>query len=395
MPPDATPPSPCLFFVAGEPSGDLHAAHLMRELAKQRPGIRFRGFGGHRMRDAGLDCLEDLPSQAIMGLFPVIAALPRIRGWFRRAVESLRNDPPDAIVLVDYPGFNLRLAARAKKLGIPVIYYISPQVWAWNRRRVKTIARVVDLMIVILPFEADFYRDSGVEVFYSGHPLVDHLASSPADPKFVDTLRDGGESPIVGVFPGSRGHVVDSLLPIFVRTARRLLDHEDFAQSLFLFAAANDDIAKRIAGLEALKSIPHRIVTSRPYEVMEASDLCLTTSGTTTLEIALHRRPMVLAYRVSRVFWLLGRLLIRVRFIGLVNLIAGRGIVREHIGTRSFHAALAADLIRIRTDREVRETLLRDLDEVRRRLETPGSYRRSAARLLEQLGIETTDSELR
>ncbi|MCA9321596.1 MAG: lipid-A-disaccharide synthase, partial [Planctomycetes bacterium] len=238
---DSSTRAPRLFIVAGEPSGDGHASRLLLALRRLAPGIEARGFGGPQLEAAGMELLEDLASDAIMGLFPVLAALPRIRGWFRRALDELERDPPDALVVVDYPGFNLRLALAAKARGLRVIYYISPQVWAWNRRRVRTIARSVDLMIPILPFEEDFYAGAGIEVYYPGHPLADQFADFPYDEAVRSDLARFEERPLVGLFPGSRRHVVESLGPVFLRAARALRQKPGLEAARFVVAAARPD----------------------------------------------------------------------------------------------------------------------------------------------------------
>ncbi len=375
-----------LFVSAGEPSGDTHGAHLLEALRAAAPGLEARGFGGRLLAAAGLDVLEDLPSQAVMGLFPVIKALPRIRRWFARALSSLDDAPPDAVILVDYPGFNLRLAAAAKKRGIPVIYYISPQVWAWNRRRVRRIARLVDLMCVILPFEEAFYEGSGMPTFFGGHPLVDHLATTPPNPRVLAGLRRMGGAPLVGIFPGSRMHVIDALMPVFVRTARRLLERPTMGEARFVFAAADEESALMIQNYPGIRDLPHQVVTRHPYEVMRAADLVLTTSGTTTLEVAFHETPMVIAYRVSPILHAIGRLVVKVPHIGLANLVAGRGIVPEHVGSSLNPARIADDLERFWTDASARAACIDGLRRVRTSLSEPGSYRRTAERILEELG---------
>ena len=372
-----------IFIVAGEPSGDLHAAHLMEAIGARRD-VRFRGFGGAAMKKAGLDCLEDLPAQAIMGLFPVIKALPRIRGWFDQALRDFDDHRPDALILVDYPGFNLRLAARAHERGIPVYYFISPQVWAWNRRRVKTVAEVVDLMLCILPFEPAAYEDTELDCLYVGHPQVDHLAAHPPDPRLTESI--GAEvSPVVGLFPGSRRHVVKSLWPTFRKTIDRLARRAAFDGARFVVAAYGEEAAEIVATRPPAPSVDFKVVVGRPYEVMTATDLALTTSGTTTLELALHETPMVLAYRVSPVLWTIGRMVIRVPHIGLVNLITERGVVPEHIGVRSMHEALADDLADLWENAERRAAMKKDLVEVKQRLQTPGAYDRAADAIVARL----------
>ena len=213
-----------VWIVAGEPSGDTHAAHLLAALAQRAPHVSFRGYGGPKMRGAGMEVLHDLASDAIMGVFPVMAALPRIWRLFRRAVKELRERRPAALVLVDYPGFNIRLAAKAHAMGIPVVYYISPQVWAWAGWRTKKLAKICDLMLVILPFEQEMYRDTGLKTVFVGHPLMDHLRTVRHDRELIAKLRADlpEHAPVVGLFPGSRRSVVTSLAPVFADAARAL-----------------------------------------------------------------------------------------------------------------------------------------------------------------------------
>lgn len=373
------PPSACeIFVVAGEPSGDTHAAHLLRALAAADPAVRARGFGGPRMRAAGFDLEHDLATDAVMGLFPVLKALPRLRRLFRQAIEAIESRRPAAVLLVDYPGFNLRLAAEAKRRGVPVIWYISPQVWAWARGRIAKLARAVDLMLVILPFEEEVYRGSGLRTVYVGHPLMDHLRTVAPDPDAVREIRGEGTGPVVGIFPGSRRHVVESLLPVFADAAARLVAMPETAGARFAVALAQESF-RPLAGRTLPASLRASVHVDRFYEVLRASDLCLTSSGTTTLEIAAHEKPFVIGYRVSPLLYAIGRMVIRVPHIGLVNLVAGKGLVPEHVGWRSFAAACARDLHRLWTDPAARAAQVGGLREVRARLDTEGSYRRAAA----------------
>jgi lipid-A-disaccharide synthase len=375
-----------IWIVAGEPSGDTHAAHLLDALARHTPDISFRGYGGPRMRDAGMDVLHDLASDAIMGVFPVVAALPEIWRLFRRAVTELRERRPAALLLVDYPGFNIRLAAKAHAMGIPVIYYISPQVWAWARWRTKKLARICDLMLVILPFEADVYRDSGLETVFVGHPLMDHLRTVDHDTDLIGRLREDAPegAPVVGLFPGSRRSVVASLSPVFADAARLLRAREGTRGARIVVACAQERfrplIESHLHGLDAT------VLVGKPYEVMEAADLALTSSGTTTLEIAAHGTPFVLGYRVSPVMYALGRILVSVPHIGLVNLVAERSLVPEHIGVRSFAHRAAEDLHRLWIDPETRQAQVAGLAEVRDKLESEGSYDRAATAIVSRLG---------
>jgi lipid-A-disaccharide synthase len=365
-----------LQFVAGEPSGDTHAAGVIEELRALSPGLLLFGLGGPKMAAAGMALDADLASDAIMGLFPVIKALPRIRRMFALARRRLEQDRPDALVLVDYPGFNMRLARVAKSLGVPVIYYISPQVWAWGANRVEKLARLVDLMLVILPFEAALFEGHGLRTSFTGHPVLDHVARTPPDRRFLDDLASRrGAGPVVGVFPGSRRHVVQSLASQLVEAGRVLRSLPGTSDARLVVALAQPSFR---ALIPAAPDVPIEVVDGRALDVMRASDLCMTTSGSTTLEIAAVGRPFVLAYRPSLPLYWIGRRVVRVPHIGLVNLVAGRGVVPEHVHWRSRAAAIARDLNRLWVDEGARREQLDALAEVRAKLETRGAYRRAA-----------------
>jgi lipid-A-disaccharide synthase len=373
-----SPPMPArtLQWVAGEPSGDTHAAGVLAALQRRLPGVSSYGYGGARMAAQGFDLRYDLAHDAVMGLFPVVKALPRILKLMNRAEEELRTRRPDALVLVDYPGFNLRLAARAKKLGIPVVWYIAPQVWAWGAWRLKKLARLVDRMLCILPFEEPIFRAAGVNAVFTGHPVVDHLAATPRDPATAELLRaHRGDGPLIGVFPGSRGHVVDSLLPDFAAAARLVRARVPAAR--FAVAVAHERFRPRAeAAFRGLDGV--RAVTGRAPDVMDAADVCLTTSGTTTLEIAASLKPFVIGYRVSPLFYAVARSVVRVDHIGLVNLVAGRAIVPEHVGFRPLARGLADDLVRLLTDDAARAAQVKGIAEARAKLDVRGAYAKAA-----------------
>ncbi len=378
---------PRLYFVAGEPSGDAHAAGVLTELLAQAPGLTAAGLGGPLLAQAGMELRADLATEAVMGIFPVIKAFPRLRRLFYGVLDELERTRPDALVLVDYPGFNLRLAAQAHRLGIPIIYYISPQVWAWAKGRIRKIAKTVDLMLPILPFEAEIFRIAGMRATYVGHPLLDALKKRPSDQSLRAELRALGGSPLIGIFPGSRRHVVESLLPTFLETVRVLRDHHGWKQMHGILALAQES-HREILDATPHQGLPITTVVGQSTDVMAVMDLGLTTSGTTTLEITAHNKPFVLGYRVSPIFYGLGKLLISVPHIGLVNLVAGRGVVPEHVGVRSFAAAAASDLVRLHTDSAARQTQLDGLAEVNRKLDTPGAYARAAREILDFLALD-------
>ena len=376
---------PELFIVAGEASGDRHAASLLQELVSRDSDIRAVGLGGPELAAAGMEVLEDIASAGIMGLLPVLRNLGRIRSWFRLCEEELERRRPAALLLVDYPGFNLRLAQTAKRLGIPVIYYIAPQVWAWKESRVEKIRRLVDLLIVILPFERAWFEERGVEAFDAGHPLADRLAAEAPDPARVSDLRAGADL-VLGLFPGSRPHVVDALAPEFLEVAGRLRERQEGRLRL-LVAAANDELAGRIQALHREDIEDFEIVTGNSFAVMAASDVALTTSGTTTIELAGFETPMVIAYRASRPLYEIGKRLVKVKHLGIVNLIADREIVPEQVGATSLVEGIVRDLAPLLDDEQARARQRDELRGIKNALGPAGSYSRTAERVLEFLAL--------
>jgi lipid-A-disaccharide synthase len=367
---------PRLHWVAGEPSGDLHAAGVLRALNDAGFEGDHAGYGGARMHAEGFDLRYDLAGDAVMGLFPVVKALPRILRLMKRAEEALRTERPDALVLVDYPGFNLRLAARAKALGVPVIWYVAPQVWAWGKWRLSKIARLVDRMLCILPFEPEIFRTAGIDAAYVGHPVVEREATAPRDPATAETLRRlRGDGPLIGVFPGSRGHVVDALAPEFAAAAREL--RSKIPAATFAIAVAQERLLER-ARRPFQGMAGTAFVVGRAPDVRDAADVVMTTSGTSTLEVAAALKPLVVAYRVSPVFYYLARALVTVPHVGLVNLVAGKSIVPEYVGFRSKAVEIASDLERLLKNAGDRERQRDGLKTVRARLDAKGAYATAA-----------------
>ena len=371
-----------LLIVAGEPSGDLHGATLATALRSRQPDISLAGIGGQRMAQAGVEIIRDLTPHAAVGISEAIHSVRAVVATFKEMVRILRNRRPSAIVLIDYPEFNLRFAKKAHGLGIPVIYYISPQVWAWRSWRVRTIARCVDLLLVILPFEAKFYAERGVEATFVGHPLLDVLAPYRRDRSLAPALGLPAEGFILGLLPGSRRREVATLLPEMLRAAEIMArEVEGLA-----VAVAPAPTAEGHARWQDLTSLPLRILTGRAHELMCVADLLLVASGTATLEAGIIGAPMIVTYRVSPLTELVARLLVRnIRFCSLVNLVAEREVVpellqREATGERI--AAKALDLIRSggleRIERELAEV-------VRPRLGQPGAADRAADLILELL----------
>jgi len=363
-----------VFIAAGEPSGDLHASRLLRELQRLRGDVQALGVGGQHLAAAGMEVLDDLASDAVMGIFPVLRALPRLRRSFQRCLDALDTRRPDLLLLVDYPGFNIRLADAAHRRGIPVVWYIPPKVWAWKRGRVNAIRRTVKKVLLILPFEEKVFREAGVPCSYVGSPVVDHWHEHEAQAEIISRLR--ADAPrVLGLFPGSRSHVRGSLLRPFLEAAakttagtppwRVLVSGPESARSVVDRAAAS-------AGVEA------QLHTGSALDIMHAMDAGLAASGTVTLELALAGKPFAIAYRVSAPVYAAGKLLVRLPYFAPVNLVAEREVVREFIGVRSPAAALAGELARLQA-KDSAETMSAALEEVRARLGPVGASARAAA----------------
>jgi len=369
-----------LLLSCGEASGDLYAGALTRELRALDGAIEVEGLGGPQFAAAGGRLIDDYRGFAVTGLTEAVFKIPRAWATLRRLVAAARTHRPDALVVIDFPDFNLPLARQLKKSGVPVVYYVSPQIWAWRPRRLTTIGAVSDRVLVIFPFEEQIYRDGGVPVEFVGHPLVD-LARASGD---RDDLRARlgllPDAPAIAILPGSRPNEVARILPDLVQAAILIRAREPRAH--FVVARAPNledrlfDIARHPAGL------PIQIVENRTDDVLAASDLALTASGTATVQAALHDTPMVIVYRLSPITYMLGRPLVRLDTFGMVNLIAGETIVPELIQNAFTPEAVAHEAVAILMDR-ARAARIRDgLARVRARLGPPGASRRAAEAIL-------------
>ncbi len=316
-----------VMIVAGEASGDMHGARLVQAMNRRNPDLLWYGIGGQRLRTAGVRVVVDASTLSVVGITEVISRLPQITRGLSAAREMLRVLRPDLLVLIDFPDFNLRIARTAKRLGIRVLYYISPQIWAWRSERVKTIKRLVDHMAVILPFEADFYRKHHVPVTFVGHPLLDK-----AQPVFrtPTEYREGGRL-TVGFLPGSRESEISRHLPILMESAVQLNTQKAGVRFLVSLAPGiRREFLENITG-SFTERVDFEIRSGEAPEIFPLCDLVVAASGTVTLQAAIHGVPMIIIYRVSPISYLLGRALIRVPHIGLINLVAGESIVPELI----------------------------------------------------------------
>jgi lipid-A-disaccharide synthase len=370
-------------FSAGEASGDQHAAHMFSEMKKLRPGIRGIGMGGVKMAGAGIDVRYDSSQIAVIGLVEVVKHYAEIRRALKLMQSLLAAERPDLLVCVDYKEFNFKLATYAKRIGIKVLFYVSPQVWAWRPGRVKQYGRVIDRMAVIFPFETSYYEAENVPVRYVGHPSVDKVR--PEYSKTEDFIRFGlaAGKPVVGLLPGSRSGEIKRMLPVMLKAADKLAGRVPGLQFILPQAGSIADTTLH----DYLKTSPVNItvIKDQPYDVMQCCDAIMTTSGTASLEIALLTVPMVICYKLSPLTYWLGRLLVKTPFIGLPNIVAGKGIVKELIQHQASAENLADEITHILTDADYARQMRGHLQGVKASLGQGGGSKNMAALALEML----------
>jgi lipid-A-disaccharide synthase len=371
---------PSIVLAAGEASGDLHGAALCRALATLAPEWRLTGLGGPRMAAAGMDVIADVTQHAVVGTTEALSRLPRLYRAFRALVRELRRSPPPrALVLIDFPEFNLLLARVARAARIPVVYFIPPQIWAWRRGRVRTIARLITRVLAVFPFEPEIYRAAGVAVEFIGHPLVDALVTAPGRAEARRRLGLTDDALVLGVLPGSRRHEIERLLPAQVAAVRAIAARYPAARFL-LGRAPSVECSLVQARLPAAPRI--EIVDGGAHAVMAAADLLLVTSGTATLEAALLGTPMVVCYRVSALSAAMGRLLVRIPWFSLANISLGRTVVPELFQDDASGARIGWEALRLLGDPVALEAQRRAFTELQGRFGTPGVGIRAARSVL-------------
>jgi lipid-A-disaccharide synthase len=369
-----------LLVVAGEASGDLHGARLLTELRRLVPDLAPFGLGGDEMRAAGLEAVAHSSEISVVGITEVLKILPRAREIFASLLREVERRRPELAVLVDFPDFNLRLAKQLKARGVKVVYYISPQVWAWRRGRVKTIAARVDRMLVLFPFEVGFYRDHGVDVVHVGHPLVDEV---PLLPQAWDHAKDGAGPFRVALLPGSRVSEVEALLPTLLAAVRRLAADLPVEVRIIKAPTISADLLEDAVELAGL---PVEVILEDRFAAIADSHLALCASGTATLEVGLLGTPMIMVYRLARWTYLLAKLMVRLPYVSLVNLVAGKKVVPELIQGDASPERIAAEAARLLTDAGERDRMRQGLAEVRGRLGAGGASRRAAAEVAAMMG---------
>jgi lipid-A-disaccharide synthase len=361
-----------VLMIAGEASGDLHGAGVVRELKRRQPRVEVYGIGGDNMRREGMDLIFHIAGLAFMGFAEVVKNLSTIRKVEQKMEALLESRRPDVIVLIDYPGFNLRFARSAKRQNIPVLYYISPQVWAWNMRRVKKMKQCVDSMKVVFPFEVDIYRNEGIDVEFVGHPLVESLRSPCLKEEFFRKFGLDPHKKVLGLFPGSRVQEIENILPVMLDAADQLRKTRDVQVALGV--APNLGMAAVAPYLQSYPWIA--ALEHATHDLMRWSDAAIVTSGTATLETGWFGTPMAVVYKTSPVTFFIGRMLVDVPYIGLVNIVAGKKVVPEFIQKDMTPENLVAAIGRYLDDPAYASSVRQELGAIKEKLGGAGASSR-------------------
>lgn len=384
-----------IFIIAGEASGDLHASNLVRAILKYHPDIKFEGLGGRRMADAGVHVLRNIVDDlAIMGFAAVIKHLPQLRELLDIVKQRLEATRPDAVLLVDYPGFNLRIARQAKKLGLRTIYYICPQTWAWHSSRAKSFPEILDHMMTIFPFEEGLFRSYGARATFVGHPLPELMQVTATRHDVCRSLNLDPQRPILSLLPGSRRSEVELLLPVMMQAAVRLRQEMPGVQ--FILPKADTIRIETIQAITRPYGLPLTVVETDGTNARAASDFAWVASGTATLETALLGVPMLILYKTSWVTYQIGRRLVNLPNIGLPNIVAGRKIVPELLQDGATPESILHETLLHMRDEAVLQRMKRDLEDVRQKMiggsnQSTGAYDRAARVFLEQIGCAVSD----
>ena len=367
--------APAIMIVAGEASGDLHGATLARGLRAVAPACTLYGMGGRHMAAAGVDLIEDVTAAAAVGGTEALGRLPRFLRAFRTLVATAATRHPDAVVLIDFPEFNLRLARKIRAAGVPVVYFIPPQIWAWRAGRVDAIRRRVSLVLTAFPFEAPIYQRAGVPCEFVGHPVLDALASAPSRADARRQLALDATSCVVGLLPGSRREEVERILPLMRASIERVAAAVPGVRFVLGLAPTVDrvGVARALAGGPAVDVVP-----GGAHPVMRAADALIVASGTATLEAAVLGTPMVVVYRLSRLSEAMGRWLVRIPWISLANIVLGRAVVPELYQSTATPDNVATETLRLLQDADAHEAQREAFADLARQLGEPGVGERAA-----------------
>lgn len=365
-----------IFWVVGDPSADLHCANIIRELRQLAPGVKHVGLGGQNMEKEGFILLHDLCANAIMGFVEVVKHLGDIRMLIQETMNWIKEYKPQGVVLVDYPGFNLHIAPMIKELDIPIIYYISPQVWAWKKNRVKKIAQWMKKVLVIFPFEVPIYEKEGVECIYVGHPLLDKIPEMRMERDYVPPYT-------IGLLPGSRPQEIRRIFPVMLETAKQFLGM--YPETKFVVPAFNKNCVELIKSICGDFSI--EIYEGGIESVLRDAHAGIVASGTATLESALYGMPFVLVYRTHPLTYYIARHLVKIEHIGIVNILMGRQVVPELIQGKATPSNINSLLVELIQNSTFREKMVYDFKQLREKLGSPGAGKRTAIEILRTLGM--------
>lgn len=346
-----------VFISAGESSGDIHGANLMSCMMNKNPRIQFYGLGKNRMKQAGLHCLHDMSAKSLMWLH-VLTELTTFFKMKRDCIRFFRQERPGLVILIDYCGFNFHLARAAKKLKIPVVYYVCPQLWAHGPWRVKKLKKLVDKLIVIYPFEKPLYEAAAIPVTYVGHPLFDEIYKHGVDEGRVSELKKTGE-PVVAFLPGSRRQEIVRLLPLFLQAAE--LIHQAIPTTQFLISCSDDHYLPLIQNIARESTIPCKIIHGNVHEIIKASSLCIAGAGTITLQIAYYLKPMIILYKISPFAYFIARPFLTTPYIGLINALAQKTIVPELLMLRKNYRWLAREAVQFLKNDQKRQNCRNEL----------------------------------
>jgi len=372
-----------ILVVAGEASGDLHASHLVKAMLEMEPGLQFYAMGGEKLKEAGALILSDISELSVMGITEVVSHLGRIYRVFKRLEKFLKNDQPDLIILIDYPDFNLRLAKAAKRYNIPVLYYISPQIWAWRTSRIKKIGKLVNKMIVVFPFELSLYEIEGIDVSFVGHPLLDIVKVEKSREENIKRFGLDEQKITIGLMPGSRLSEAKKILPPMIESAQQL--SRQFGNLQFILPVAPGLKKEEIVRLTEDTDLTITIADDSIYEVIDISYLVIVASGTATLETALLSTPMVIIYKMSPLTYLVGRKLVKVDHIGMANIIAGKKVVPELIQNEATAERITHEATRMLEDSLYHQSICEELASTNKKLGKPGASKRAAKIALKML----------
>ena len=372
-----------LLIITGEDSGDLYGGNLAREIKKLSPDINISGVGGKQMRSAGVDIFCDVSDISVVGFWEVIEKLGLIRRLYKQIIEKFDSGNVKGVVLIDYPGFNLKIAKAAKERGIPVFYYISPQVWAWRKRRVKTIKKYVDKMMVILPFEKEFYQREGVDVEFVGHPLLEVIDVSFNKKEICQDLGVDDKKLIIGILPGSRKKEIAYMLPEILKASSLIKEKYPSVQFLLpLSQSIEEDYLKNFITSDYSYI---KIVKGKNYDVMKVSDLLITKSGTSTLEAAIIGTPMIIVYKTSITSYYLAKALVNVTYAGLPNLLAGKEAAPELLQHKMNAKNIAEKTIYFLEKKDGLEQMREEFKNIKYSLGEQGASKRTASIIINHL----------